>query len=62
MDSKAYVKLAAELIDLPIPEQYFPGTVANFERTAALAKLVMDFPLPPEVEPAPAFSHEHFPE
>ena len=55
MDSEAYVELAAAAIGLPIPPQYLAGTALNFERSAAFARLVMDFPLPPEVEPAPVF-------
>jgi len=55
MDNEAYVKAAAEAIGLPIPAEYFAGTVANFERSAALAKQVMEFPLPPEIQPAPVF-------
>jgi hypothetical protein len=55
VDSETYVKLAAEAIGLPIPQPYLAGTVLNFERSAALARLIMDFPLPAEVEPAPVF-------
>jgi hypothetical protein len=55
MDNETYVKLAAEAIGLPIPEPYLAGTVLNFERSAALARLLMDFPLPPELEPAYVF-------
>lgn len=55
MNSETYVKLAAEAIALPIPQEYLAGTVLNFERGAALAKLILDFPLPPEIEPAPVF-------
>ena len=55
MDNETYLKLAAELVDLPIPDEYWPGTLVNFERSAALAAELMDFPLPPEVQPAPVF-------
>jgi hypothetical protein len=55
MDNQTYVKLAAEAIDLPIPPEYLAGTLLNFERSAALAKQVMEFPLPPDIQPAPVF-------
>jgi hypothetical protein len=55
MDNETYLKLAAELVDLPIRDDYWPGTLVNFERSAALAAELMDFPLPSEVQPAPVF-------
>ena len=55
MDNLTYVKLAAEAIGLPIPPEYLAGTLLNFERSAALAKQVMEFPLPPDIQPAPVF-------
>ena len=55
MDNETYLKLAAELVGLPIPEEYWAGTRLNFERSAALAAQLMDFPMPPEVQPAPIF-------
>lgn len=55
MDTETYVKLAAELVGLPIPDEYRAGTLLNFERSAALAAQLMEFPLPPEVQPAPVF-------
>lgn len=55
MDNEAYVKVTAEAVGLSIPEEYLAGTVANFERSAALAKQVMEFPLPPEIQPAAVF-------
>jgi hypothetical protein len=53
MDTEAYVKVAAEAIDLPIPRERLAGTVLNFERAAALARLLMEFELPFESQPAP---------
>jgi hypothetical protein len=58
MNSETYVKLAAEAIGLPIPEEYLAGTVLNFERAAGMAAQIMEFPLPMDVEPAHVFSHE----
>ena len=55
MDSETYVKLAAEAINLPIPPERLAGTVLNFERSAALAKLLMEFELPFESQPAPLY-------
>jgi hypothetical protein len=54
-DAEVYVTAAAKAIDLPIPPEYLPGAVLNFERSAALAKQLMDFPLPPGTEPAPVY-------
>ena len=55
MATEEYVKATAEAVGLPIPPEYLAGTVANFERSAALAKILMDFPLPIDVQPAPQF-------
>ncbi len=53
-----YVELTAELINLPLQSEHFPGVIANMERIAAIAQLVIDFPLPPEIESAPKFDLE----
>ncbi|MGL5059836.1 MAG: DUF4089 domain-containing protein [Microcoleus sp.] len=50
-----YVDRTAELIDLPLNPEHRPGVVVNFERIVAIARLVNEFPLPPEVEAAPVF-------
>lgn len=50
-----YVDAIASIIDLPIDPSYRPGVIANLERTEAIAQLVMDFPLPDDLEPAPIF-------
>ncbi len=50
-----YVDRTAELINLPLEPEHRPGVVVNFERIAAIARLVTEFPLPPEVEVAPVF-------
>ena len=54
-ETEQYVQAMAAAVGLPIPAEYFAGTVANFERTAALAKTLMDFPLPVEAQPAPSY-------
>jgi hypothetical protein len=50
-----YVEQTAQLLDLPIAPEYRPGVVENFARIAAIATLVMEFPLPDDIEPAPIF-------
>lgn len=55
MDYGAYVEQAAQLIELPIPTEYRQSTIENFERIAAIAQLVMEFPLPADTEIAPVF-------
>ncbi|WOB42205.1 DUF4089 domain-containing protein [Thermoleptolyngbya oregonensis NK1-22] len=50
-----YAEQAAALIGLPIPPDCKPGVIANLERTAAIAQLVLEFPLSPEVESAAVF-------
>ena len=54
-DPADYVEQTAQLLDLPIAPEYRPGVVENFARIAAIATLVMEFPLPDDIEPAPVF-------
>jgi hypothetical protein len=54
-DAEAYVDGAATLIGLPIAPAYRPGVIVNLDRLAQMAALVMEFPLPDGVEPAPVF-------
>jgi len=54
-ETEDYVKAVAAAVGLPIPAEYLAGTVANFERTATLARMLMDFPLPADVHPAPTY-------
>jgi hypothetical protein len=49
------VDLLAQLIELDIAPDYRLGVVANFERTATIARLVMEFPIPDNGEVAPVF-------
>ena len=49
------VEQVAALLDLPIAPAHKPGTIENFARLAEIAQLVMEFPLPAEVEAAPIF-------
>ena len=54
-DIAAHVDATAALIGLPIPAEYREGVLRYFGIAAMLASLVMDHPLTPEDEPAPAF-------
>lgn len=55
-DARAYVEAAAQLVGLSFDPAYLPGVILNVERIAQMAGLVMDFPLPDDVEPAPVFT------
>ena len=55
IDIPALVDLMSQLLDLPIDPDHRPGVIANLERTASIAQLVLNFPLPDEIEVAPVF-------
>ncbi len=55
IDPAAFVAQAAALIALPLQPDHYPGVVENFERIAAVAQLVTEFPLPDTVAIAPDF-------
>jgi hypothetical protein len=50
-----YVDRTSSLINLPLDPEHRPGVVENFERIAAIARLVNEFPLPQNIEAAPVF-------
>lgn len=54
-DLSTYADLAARLIDLKIDPVHQPGVLENLARIDALARVVLEFPLADEVEPAPRF-------
>jgi hypothetical protein len=54
-DAARYLDGAAAALALPIAPEHRPGVLANLERLAALAALVMEFPLRDETEAAPVF-------
>jgi Protein of unknown function (DUF4089) len=54
-DPAPFVDLLAQTLDLPLDPEHRPGVIANFVRTAEIAQLVMEFPLPDEIEVAPIF-------
>jgi hypothetical protein len=51
----AYVDAAANLIALPIAPPHRPGVIQFMGVVLSAAALVMEFPLPDEVEAAPVF-------
>jgi hypothetical protein len=55
LDVTAYVDLAAAAVNLPIPEETRPGVINNFERIWEIARPVVEFPLPDDLEAAPTF-------
>jgi hypothetical protein len=50
-----YVEQTAQLIDLPLAPEYRLSVVENFAKIAAIATLLVEFPLPEDVESAPVF-------
>ncbi|PZV08812.1 MAG: DUF4089 domain-containing protein [Leptolyngbya sp.] len=54
-DLSSFVDQAALLIGLPIPAEYRQAVIDNFERIAAIAQIVTEFPLPDDIEIAPVF-------
>jgi hypothetical protein len=51
----AWITSSAAMLGLPIEAAWMPSIRANVEMTFRLAKLVDDFPLPDEAEPAPVY-------
>ncbi|MFY7804950.1 MAG: DUF4089 domain-containing protein [Limnoraphis robusta] len=51
-----YVAQTAQLINLPINPEYREGVISNFERIAAIAQLITEFPLSDKIEIAPVFN------
>jgi hypothetical protein len=51
-----YIDAVASALALPIEEAWRPALRANLEVSLRLAKLVDEFPLPDETEPASIFS------
>jgi hypothetical protein len=51
----AYVDAAAKLLALPIAPEHRPGVIQFMGVVLSAAALVMEFPLPDEVEAAPVF-------
>lgn len=55
VDPAEYVDKMALLLELPLAAEHRPGVVENFARIEAIAQLVLEFPLPEEIEAAPIF-------
>ena len=54
-DLDSYIVAAMRLLDLPVEEPWKAAVRSNLEVTLRLARLVDEFPLPDEAEPAPVF-------
>ncbi|MCK8783489.1 DUF4089 domain-containing protein [Roseomonas sp. NAR14] len=54
-DPAAYVDAAAALLGLEVRPEWREGVVANLQATAAAARLMLEFPLPDELDAAPVF-------
>ena len=52
LDLEEYVEQMALVLNLPINPDHKPGTLDNFARIAAIAQIVLEFPLPPDIEAA----------
>jgi hypothetical protein len=50
-----YVEQTTQLLDWQIAPEYLPNVVENVAKIAAIATLVIEFPLPNDIEPAPIF-------
>ena len=55
-DPEAIIDAMAPLLGLMVAPAYRPGIVTNLGVTAALAALVLDFPLDDHAEPAAVFT------
>lgn len=51
-----YIDAVAAALALPIEPQWKPAVRANLEVSLRLARLVDEFPLPDEIEPASVFA------
>jgi hypothetical protein len=54
-DPDALIDASQPLLDLYVSEAARPGVKLNLEIAARLSKLVMEFPLDDEAEPAPVY-------
>ncbi|CAN7694106.1 DUF4089 domain-containing protein [Bradyrhizobium sp. LjRoot220] len=51
-----YIDAVAKALALPVDESWRPAVRANLEVSLRLARLVDEFPLPDETEPASVFA------
>jgi hypothetical protein len=54
-DAARYVDETAAALGLPIAAAHRPAVIESFRQLAAAAALVMAFPLPDDIDPAPTF-------
>ena len=54
-DADRYVDVTAAVIGLPIPPESRDAVVASFRQIAAMADLVMSFPIDDDIDPAVVF-------
>ncbi|MBI5262937.1 MAG: DUF4089 domain-containing protein [Bradyrhizobium sp.] len=50
-----YIHAASQALALPIEEAWLPMVRVNLEVSLRMARLVDEFPLPDDAEPAPVF-------
>ncbi|HEU0083911.1 MAG TPA: DUF4089 domain-containing protein [Bradyrhizobium sp.] len=55
-DLDSYIEAAAKALALPVGDARKPAVRANLEVSLRLARLVDEFPLPDETEPASVFA------
>jgi hypothetical protein len=54
-DLTLFVEQMAAIVNLPLQPEHQPGVIENVARIQTLAQLVMEFPLPEDIEPTPIF-------
>jgi hypothetical protein len=55
-DLDSYIDAAAKALALPVEDTWKPAVHANLAVSLRLARLVDEFPLPDEIEPASVFA------
>ena len=55
-DLDSYIEAAAKALALPVEDAWKPAVHANLAVSLRLARLVDEFPLPDETEPASVFA------
>ncbi len=53
--AEKHVRAMAQAMEIEIAADWMPTVVANMTATAAIAELVLSFPLDDHTEPAPVF-------
>ncbi|BDA68025.1 unknown protein [Rivularia sp. IAM M-261] len=55
LEMRVFVEQMALLVDLKLRDEYRDGVITNFERICNVARVVLEFELPEDVEAAPVF-------